>query len=348
MRPAFLALAMVLPLSALAGDYYVETPTFHDKAAAENASEAATEAGLTPRVVRRLGKGSGWSYLVRVEHLDDEAGARDAAYELARALHAAVGVYSVTDGAADLVATIEGETPVPAPDAVVATARPVTTEDAAPILEEVAKAHRVSGVALDGRPVRFTFRRDLGEHGVADHLFARRGDDLYLEVTPVSGGVVASRLKVIGDKAWLSVDGGPWQEQNGEKARQTAEAMGPTKVLPFILVLDAALDSRRELQRMETAGKGTVAGVDVDILQFEGDQAAGPVRVEVSSKDRTVQRVGFDGGELVYTYADVAKVGPFLLPTRVVTERDGKEVDRVTIESLDPAARMGDDWFSAP
>lgn len=347
MRSLALAFALFLPLSAAAGDYYVEGPELPRRDEANAASQAAEDAGLQARVVRRMGKESGWRYVVRVEGIEEESNAKDAAADLATALHAAVGVYAVDQGAAQLVATIEGAAPArKASRHAVAPAG--GGDDAAPVLEEAAKAHKVTGLAVGTAPVQFRFRRDLGEAGVADHTFARRGDDLYLEVEPVSGQVVASKLKLVGDKAWLSVDGGPWQEQNVEKARQTAEAMGPTKVLPFILVLDTALQSRRELLRMERSGVGSLDGVDVDVLSFPGDQAAQPVQVEVSVSDRMVQRVSFDGGELVYRFSAPEKVSGMVLPTQVLTERGGEAVDRVAILELDVDAKLPAAWFTAP
>jgi len=353
LRPISLLFACLLSAPAFAADFYLESAELSSKADANDAAEAAEEAGLGARVVRRLGKGSGWRYVVRVEGFGDSDDALDAADELAAAVGESVGVYEVDRGRAQLVEEVR-----PSGDARSgATAAKalahfglteVEAEDALPFLERAAKAHKVKGLDLDNSPVRFAFRRLLGEGGVADHTVGLSGGDLYVEVQRVSGDVVPSRLKVVGDKAWLSVDGGPWTEQNGEKARQTAEAMGPTKVLPFILVLDAAMDSRRELQRMETAGRADLEGVEVEVLDFAGDQAAGPVRVDVAVEDDLVQRVVFDAGALTYWFGDHKKVGAFQLPGEVVTEREGEVVDRVEIQELEVGGKVPSSWFAAP
>ena len=352
MRPISLLFACLMSSTALAADYYLESPELDSKADAERAADAAEDAGLSPRVVRRLGQGSGWRYVVRVEGLTDGDAALDVAGNLADAMGESVGVYAVERGAASLVEEVAARRAAPA--AATTTARRVTApasadvEDALPYLERASKEHKVDGLDLDHHPVEFGFRRLLTGGGVADHLYASRDDALYVEVKPVSGDVVGSRLKIIDDQAWLSVDGGPWTEQNIEKARQTARSMGPTKVLPFVLVLDAAMETRRELLRMETAGRADVDGVEVDVLDFAGDQAAGPVRVEVGVDEPLVHRVAFDAGALVYWFSGHDKIGSFVLPREVVTERDGTLVDRVEIQTLEVGGKMPSTWFATP
>jgi len=351
LRSVSLLFAVLVSTPALAADLYLESPDLGSRRDAEGAVEAAEDAGLDARVVRRLGQGSGWQYVVRVEGLTDTDEAVDAAEELASAVGRAVGVYALDSGTATLLEEVASPSPI---DPVRTLRGPIDApevdevEDALPYLERAAAAHRVEGLDLDHQPVHFEFRRLLPEGGVADHTFAMRDGALYLEVEKVSGDVVPSRVKIVEERAWLSVDGGPWTEQNVEKAEQTAHAMGPTKVLPFVLVLDAAMDSRRELQRMETAGSTEVDGAEVDVLDFAGDQAAGPVRVLVGRSEPLVHEVLFDAGALIYRFADHGKVGAFRLPREVVTERDSEVVDRVEIEALEVGAKMPDAWFAAP
>jgi hypothetical protein len=98
---------------------------------------------------------------------------------------------------------------------------------------------------------------------------------------------------------------------------------------------------------MEHVGKGTLDGKSVQVLAFEGDQVAGPVQVEIGASD-LVERVSFDGGELVYRYAKPAKLGGAWLPSEVTTQRGGEQVDRVTLTELDVGAKMPANWFEAP
>ena len=99
---------------------------------------------------------------------------------------------------------------------------------------------------------------------------------------------------------------------------------------------------------MQFVGAETVDGVKVDVLAFEGDQAAGPVRVEIGQTDHLVRRVAFDNGELVYEFGDYGKVGDLYLPRDVTTRRGGEVVDRVRISDLNLSPKLPEAWFQAP
>jgi hypothetical protein len=336
---------LTVPSLAVAGSYYLEGPEVEAKTdASEDAKEAASD-GLDARVVRRMGMNSGWRYVVRIDGLTEEASARSAASKLASATNGPVAIYSISGDQAALVAMV-GEVGSASP--AVAPAPAKEGADPNPLLDAAVGAHKVGGLVLDGKDLRFAFRRTLSSGGVADHVWARQGESIYVSVEPVSGEVTASRLKVVGDKGWLSVDGGAWEEQNLEKTRQTALDLGPTSVLPFLLVLDPARQTRRELQRMQHIGRERLGDLDVDVLHFEGDQAAGPVRVEIGAADQLVRRVSFDSGELVYEFSDFGKLGGLWLPQDVTTRRRGEVVDRVRITELELAPKLPEAWFKAP
>lgn len=342
-----LSLLLFLGLSSIAqaGTFYLEGPEAAVKTeASEDAKEAEAE-GMDARVVRRMGVKAGWRYVVRVEGISDAKEATKVASKLANVVEGPVAVFSVDGEQAALVTMVApagGTEPVSPPSA------PVEPSDAAPVLEAAVKAHKVEGLLLDGRDLRFAFRRTLPDGTVIDHVWARKGDSLYVSIEPVKGDAKASRLKVNDAGAWLSVADGPWEEQNVEKTRATVLDLGPTSVLPFLLVLDPARQTRRELERMELVGEGSLDGEEVSVLLFEGDRTAGPIKVELGSRDRLVRQVSFDNGELVYRYDDVGKLGSMHLPRHVVTLRGGKPVDEVRISDLDLTPKLPDAWFAAP
>ncbi len=330
---------------AHAGSFYLEGPEATVKAEASEDAKEAEAQGMDAHVVRRMGVQAGWRYVVRVEGFEDAKTATAQASRLAEVVDGPVAVFSVegaTAGLVTMVAAPGGSAPVAPP------AAPVEVTDAAPILEEAVKAHKVSGLILEGRDLRFAFRRTLPDGKVVDHVWARQGESMYASVEPVKGEVVASRMRALGDKAWLSVDGGAWEEQNVDKTRSTLQDLGPASVLPFLLVLDPARQTRRELQRMELVGEGTVDGTEVSVLVFEGDRTAGPVKVEVGKADHLVRQVSFDNGQLIYVYDEFGKLGGMFLPQHVVTRRGGQVVDEVRITDLDLSPKLPDAWFAAP
>jgi len=346
MRLPLVLLALAFSPLAHAGSFYLEGPEATVKAEASEDAKEAESKGLDARVVRRMGVKSGWRYVVRVEGYADAKVATTNAAKLAEVVEGPVAVFSVDGDQAGLVTMV-----APAGGAEPASPPPSTpneASDAAPVLEAAVKAHKVSGLLLDGRDLRFAFRRTLPDGKVIDHVWARKADALYASVEPVEGDVVASRLRAIDEGAWLSVDGGAWEEQHVEKTRATLLDLGPASVLPFLLVLDPARQTRRELQRMELVGEGSMDGVPVSVLVFEGDRTAGPVKVELGNEDHLVRRVSFDNGELVYVYDDFGKLGGMHLPRHVITLRGGKPVDDVRITDLDLSPKLPDAWFAAP
>ena len=340
-----LMLLLGLTSIAHAGTFYLEGPEADVKTDAGEDAKSAEAVGMDARVVRRMGVNSGWRYVVRVEGLTDVEAAKSNAARLAEAIDGPVAIFSVQGDQAGLVSVVSPEGEASEPEAAPA---PAEASDAAPVLEASVQAHKVQGLLLDGRDLRFAFRRTLPDGGVVDHVWARKGDALYASVEPVEGDAVASRLRANAEGAWLSVDGGPWEEQHAEKTRSTIDDLSPTSVLPFLLVLDPARQTRRELQRMELVGVSEKDGVRVSVLLFEGDRTAGPIKVEVGVDDHLVRSVSFDSDKLVYHYDDVGKLGGMQLPRHVVTMKSGERVDDVRITDLDLTPKLPDAWFAAP
>lgn len=328
---------------ALASDWYLETADRADKGEATSLSQAASGRGHEARVVRRFVDGAGWRYLVRVEGFDDRAEAEGAARDLAASLAVGVAVFEVDGTVARLVAEVASAAPA-------REAAPAAPADAAPLLEAAIAAHGVTPgtlAAVRTGPVRLEYRRRLPDGRVLDHVWAARDGALYAEVRPVEGTARASRTLVTADGAWLSVDGGPWTPQNPDKTRATLEQLGPAGVVPVVLALAAAVESRREFERMVPAGSGDADGVATEILRFAGDAISDPIELEVGRGDHLLRRVRFDGG-VVHELSGYRKGGPPGVPATVSTLRDGKVADTVEITLLDLKPTLPDAWFAAP
>jgi hypothetical protein len=294
--------------------------------------------------VRRFADGQGWRFVVRIEDLADLASADAAAKVLADALDVTVGVFE-TDGttAARLheVAPSDG-----APEAPVEEDLP----EATPLLDAAVAAIGIDAAAFErarSGPVLLEYRRTLPDGREIEHTWAARDDALYVEIRPVEGDAVASRTIVNADGAWLSVDGGPWAEQNAEKARATLERLGPVEVVPVVLALAAAVGTRREFERMVVAGTGTADGVATDVLRFAGDAVSAPLELEVGAEDHYVRRVRF-GDDVLYELSGWRRAGGVALPSRIDALRDGDAADTVEIGRLDLAPELPDAWFAVP
>ncbi len=339
MSPALLAL---LASAASAADFYLEGPDRPEKSEATTLEKAVGAAGHEARVVRRFVDGAGWRYVVRVEGFADEASARRAAAELATNLSAAFALFETDGRTANRLGTI-------APDGAPEAAPAGDDEDAEPVLEQVIAAHGVTQDTLPnlmGGPSLVGFRRTLSDGKVVDHVWATRGGSVFVEIRAVEGAVKPSRTLVTGEKAWLSVDGEAWAEQNAQKASATLDALAPPAVLPLVLSLASAVETRREFERMTVASEGRVGDVATRVLRFAGDQASGPLTLEVGAKDNLVYRATFGDDEVVHEFSAYAKHGDLKLPGLVVTKRSGQEVDRVELQRFEPRAKLPDDWFT--
>jgi len=321
---------------ASASPFYVETPTGTDRDAARVTESGVTEAGESPRIVRRFVDGAGWRFFVRIEGFQDEADATAVAGKLAAATHADFAVFeSEGDHAVRLAVVEAGSAP--------ATEKP-TPSDAAPILFDVLQAHGTTPSTLQQihtGPMRFVYRRTLPGDRIAETSWLTAGGDVRVDVAPFKGAVRSSSTIVSSEGAWLSVDGGAWTKQDQEKSRTVLAQLAPDEVIPLVLALGTALPSRREFERMTVVQDGA-SDEDLLVLRFEGDAAAGPVELAVSPEDHLIRRARFgDSGAIEHTFDDYRTVGDLRVPFRITTLRaETDEPDVVEVVAFDPAPRI--------
>jgi hypothetical protein len=335
---------LAFTVSASASDWYLETPARPDRAEVAGWEQREVEQGGDAHLVRRFVDGEGWRFVLRTEGLADEDGAMEAARGLADRLGVAVTVFEVDAGKAVRHGEVTPGGPV------------ARTEPAAPTAdaqEELARAVAAMGdteslvsAIRDGK-VLFAYRRSLADGRVVSHTWAASGSGLYLEIEPVEGAVVPSRAKVVGDAAWLSVDGGAWASQNAEKVRSTIESTGPTEVVPLVWLLNRAVETRREFERMRVVGTGTFDGAPTVILEYGGDAVSGALRIELG-RDGLPCRVAFGEGTVEHEFRGWSRVRGAAVPGEIRTSRGGKHTDTVVVETLDPSASLPGDWFRAP
>lgn len=330
---------------ARADDWYLETLDRPQRADATAWQAEIAPTGVDVRVVRRFVDGEGWRFLVRGEGFADETNASDAAHKVADAIDAPVSVFRSDGRTAARVAEVE-------PSAGTAVVVDDEREDGTgPLAEAVVALNAgklADAVRRDGS-LLLAYRRTLPDGRVADHTWAADGTGrVYVQIEKVEGDVVPSRILLAGGKAWLSVNGGPWQEQNEEKARMLVDALGPTEVLPLLLQLGDAVATRREFERMVVVGQGTFDGAPTRRLGYAGDTTTQPIEVELAADARPV-RVRFGEGDLavIHEFRDYGNDKGRHLPGRITTVRGGA-TDVVEIDKLDPAASLPAEWFRIP
>jgi hypothetical protein len=329
--------------SALAADWYLETAARSERTEVAGWEQREVESGADAHLVRRFVDGEGWRFVLRTEGFQDEDGAMDAARGLADRLGVPVSVFAIEEGRAERRGEVNPSGPVARPTSAEG---PEAEEVLARTVAAMGDTEPLLAALRDGR-VLFAYRRTLADGRVIDHTWAASGSGLYLEIEPVEGKAIASRTKVLGERAWLSVDGGGWSEQTAEKARTLLESAGPSEAVPLVWLLSRAVETRREFERMRVTGHGTFDGKPTTVLEYGGDAVSGALTLEVT-EDGLPARVAFGGATTVHEFRDWSRVRGVAVPGEIRTSRSGRPTDTVRVEVLDPAANLPADWFNAP
>jgi hypothetical protein len=328
---------------AFASEWYLETGARPERTEVATWEQREVERGVDAHLVRRFVDGQGWRFVLRAEGLAGEDAAMEAARGMADRLGVAISVLEVDAGKT----TRRGEvTPSGRVAAAPVVEGPDPDEALARAVEAMGNTEALLTAIRDGK-ILFGYRRTLADGRVIDHTWAASGTGLYLETEPVEGAVVASRLKVVDEAAWLSVDGGPWSSQNAEKARSTIEATGPVEVVPLVWMLGRAVETRREFERMRVAAPGTFDGRPTTVLEFGGDAVTGALTLHLAA-DGLPCRVEFGGGGEVHEFRAWTRVKGVAIPGEVRTWRAGALSDIVAVDVVDTAPSLPTDWFRAP
>ncbi len=336
-------LAWIMVAIATAGAPYLESDPLATRADAAARAEAVEAAGCDAKVVRRFLQGDGWRFVVRV------AGPITAPCRVALDAVDAPPASGREDAGAidpDDPGVDEGGVPMDGEDtdAVVATGDAPRARE---VLQRMVRRHRGPvGAVGEARPdaVVFRFRR-RAQGRVIDHVYARRGDDRYLEIQVVEGAGRSSRAGLVDGCPWY--DGAVDHPLDAEATAQAFERFSPEQVLAFATSLtgpEPDLPDPDTLRVERPAGEGTL------VLVFPGDRAVPPLRIEVDEATSRVVSVSRGPAEVavVRRYEGWREQeGAALRPVRVITTRGAQVLDELEIEELDGAPVLPDEWFPA-
>ena len=344
-------------------EFYWEGPALGSRAEATSMARECAEEGFRCRVVRRFHHGLGWEFVMLVEGFASAEDASEAASVVADRVGRGMSIYGIQGSEAQAVEPLPDdsldrvEEPAPA-------MRPPTSEptvdatpegpvDAQDLLKAAVRAH---GGVLGGmdmvvaaEALLFRFRRHVPDGPVAAHSYARRGEDLYLEVTVERGDGLSSRSGVRGEEAWLETS--HMTREDPLRTRETIERFAPEQILSFPLEFARAAEKRRELQLTFLDGTEDIDGDLCDVLRYGGDRVSSPMALAIEQKTGWVRRVVFEGdaGNLRHEYDDYRELeAGLVVPYRLRTYLAGVLVDDVEVSELDLAPRLPEAWFQLP
>ena len=216
--------------------------------------------------------------------------------------------------------------------------------EAQEILRRVVRAHAgpVAGSGLaTARALLFRFRRSLPGLEVV-HTYARKGDDLFVEVDVEAGEGQDSRSGVVKGVAWTDAPGAGTLDPLF--VRDVLRRFSPEWVFGLAGLLTSGSPPGREYDEMAVGESARVDGRAAVSLEFRGDREAAPRTLLIDLTTWTVSEV-LQGG-LRWRFYDYFEVGDgSIVPRRVEVWRDRSLVDAIEVIDLDRGAAFPPEWF---
>lgn len=339
-------LAVLVTLgTARAAPPYLETAPVATEASAQAIAVRAADSGCPGAVVRRYVKGQGWAWVFRT----DAPG--DAVPEgCTRAGALGDGVVLAAPEATRVAPTAtKGRAPRPATPAAPEPTGFVSPWTVDEVLSRLVRAHDGSSGGPDAADtLLFRFVRTLPDGARVEHTYARRAEDLYLQVDVPQGHGVSSRSGVVGGRAWLA---GSTTTFPVDQARAQVERFSPRAVLQLAGMLASGtldLPERAELRVLAVHRAGGDEWVEVGT---EGDRAAPPLTLLVDSRTWRLRAVvrGPEGVQVRWDYTGWRETEDGALrPERIEVTRAGALLDRVDVSELELSPTLPEEWFPVP
>lgn len=331
---------------AHSAEYYVEGPMLDARRDATTMSRAASDLGYRARVVRRFAQGSGWRFVLVMEGFEGEDEAGDAAAKVAEAVGRELTLFSQEEGEATRLRSYAGEADVES-DTEDGSSN-TFDEDVGTVLARAAVAHGGDRHPVSTKDaVLFRFRRTLPSGLVAEHTVARRGRDLYVQVDIEAGEGRSSRAWILGDQAWLSVEGGPAEPKDAVWSREQLDRFLPERVIGLPLRFGEVSTTRREFQLLYADGTARSGRIRSLVLKYDGDQVSSSMELYLEEDNLLTRR--FVTGADASNYDDYRDVAPgAVAPFHILLTREGETVDEVHVLDLDLEPQLDEAWFSAP
>jgi hypothetical protein len=325
---------------ARAESFYLESDPLATREAADEVVRAAATEGCDGQVVRRYVRGEGWRYLFRSDVLADAAVVRGCLERLA-GQQATLRLVE-REGARTRVTTVAN-----GDDEIRAAREEAPRYTAAEVVERLLRAHAgTTGGPDEAARVLFRYERRTSAGQRVLHTYARRGDDVYLQVEVVEGSGVSSRAGVSDGHAWLE---GSDSTLDPRFVREQIDRFSPHAVLRITGELATGALQLPELEQLHVSAVRRVDDGEVVELSFEGDQLTPPLRMLVDARSwRLVALEREVGGATVrWRFLGWREMEDGALrPERVQVWRNDVLVDDVSVQELDLAPTLPEEWFS--
>jgi hypothetical protein len=306
----------------------------------------AADAGVEGSILRLYVRDQGWVYVYRSNPTPDraplEAVLSTVAERSTRPIH-------LVEMVADVATRVASAAPGQEVDFTKPVAAAVGEEayDVQDVLRRVNVAHAgptpADTIDASGNLV-LRFERVLADRRVA-HIYARRGEDRYLETTIVEGPGVGVRLGILRGQPWIAAPEGATAD--AARVREQIERFSPDRLMQVPLWFTGALAAAEPFDRFAVGP--TVRDGDqawVSLVARGGRDGRVELRV-----DPTTWRIG----EVIRGEADQAIRWTFgeyaslpdgrLYPRHIEVFQAGRRIDEVRVEALETSGPLPEDWF---
>lgn len=338
---------------AHAESFYLESEPVATRAEAEAVASAAADGACAGTVIRRYVKGLGWRYVFRSTAVAEAGG-----------VQACLDALALPDGVALRIVEREGERArvmevgpegvAPAPAEARAEEPPgIGVED---VVSRLVRAHtggadrtgEGGATGLGGTDaVLFRFERQQPGRRIV-HTYARRGDDVYLEIQVLEGEGQSSRAGISGGVPWLE---GSTDSLDVATVREQLSRFDPDHVLGLAAELARGVLDVPDRDLLYVMGARDADDVHEVDIGAEGERDVAPLRLTIDS--RTWRLLAYErgapGSVVRWTWQGWRETEAGSLRPSVVSIRRGDTLlDRIEVVELELSPTLPDEWFTPP
>jgi hypothetical protein len=346
MQRMWMMVAGMVATPALASPYYLESEASSERSGVYEAARVAADAGVEGSILRLYVRDQGWVYVYRSNPTPERAPLEAVLATVAERSTRPIHLVEMQGEVAQRVATAE-------PGQEVDFTKPVTgpaTEESyevQDVLRRISRAHAGESPSetIDAAgSLVVKFERLLADRRVA-HVYARRGEDRYLETSILEGPGVGVRLGILRGQPWVAAPEGAVVD--AARVREQIERFSPDRIMQVPLWFTGALSAAEPFDRFAVAP--TVrdgAATWLPLVARGGRDGRVEVRVDPSTW-RIGEVIRGEGDQAVRWLFDeyVSLPDGRIYPQHVEVYQAGRRIDEVRVQSMETSGSLPDEWF---
>lgn len=346
MRLAAGWMGLWLTTQAWAAPYYLESEPSSERSGVYEAARVAADAGVEGSILRLYVRDQGWVYVYRSNPNPERSALEAVLSTVAERSTRPIHLVELVDDVATRVASA-------APGQEVDFTKPVAAAvadeayEVQDVLRRINLAHGGPSpsetIDASGNLV-LRFERILPDRRVA-HIYARRGDDRYLETAIVEGPGVGVRLGILRGQPWIAAPEGATPEAT--RVREQIERFSPDRLMQVPLWFTGALSASEPFDRFAVAPVVRDGSASwLPIVARGGRDGRVEVRVDPTTW-RIAEVIRGEADQAIrWSFEDYASLPDGrIYPRHIQVFQAGRRIDEVKVQALETSGALPDEWF---